>query len=397
MSQSVYIEDIYLEFYHRSLSSASLDIDPKDSDACENFYQLCSANKPLTEKQANYLIRILKKYKSKICDSTFDYTEDLKEPKFKNAFRIIEDTKRIYIDQEESGKFVVCVQFPYKFKEIFDTEMEIKYHYPSYVWDEKRYARKADFFKVNFLQLNSFVLEHGFVIDETFQKVVADLEQAIENQENIVPYSTVKNGQVELQLCSDDVREIFLSLDHADLNQQMLSAKTMGFPLRLEKKPENLLEKISSSSSTLFWMKDITELFDLYKRLRSKIVIIIDRAQDTMTWLNDFVEKSEICGIDRQKIRICFRESKNQDTGLNQWVRDNKLGGKVDSADILIFQHTPSKWLFKEENFAKILVTTMINPPTSMITTDWFDSHPCVIYLSDIRPTIKGKRKIVDL
>lgn len=397
MSQFLYVEDIYLEFYHRVLFGASVDIDPKDSDACENFYHLCSANKSFTEKQANYVVRLLKKYKSQVCDSTFDYTDYLIEPKFKNPFRILEDVKRVYVDQEENGKFIVCVQFPFRFKEIFDKEMEIKYYYPGYVWDEKRYARKSDFFRVNFLRLNSFVSEHGFIIDESFQKVVADLEHAIENQENILPYSTIKDNQVELQLCSDETRDAFLTLPHKNLNQQMFSAKIMGFPLRLEKTPKNFLEKISSSSSTSFWMKEISDLFELYKQLQTKIVIIIDRAQDTMEWLKDFVQKSEICGIDREKIRVCFRESKNESTGLNQWIRDNRLGGKVEGADILIFEHQPSKWLFKEENFAKILVTTMINPPTSMITTDWFNSHPCVIYLSNIRPTMKGQRKIVNL
>jgi len=82
---------------------------------------------------------------------------------------------------------------------------------------------------------------------------------------------------------------------------------------------------------------------------------------------------------------------------LNKWIKNNNLGGKIEDSDILIFNHKPAKWVFKEDNFVKILVTTMINPSTHAVTKDWLETHPCVIYLTDIRPTVKGNKKIVQL
>jgi hypothetical protein len=396
MSQSVYIEDVFVEFYSHLLFS-TVNVDAQDAEPIENFYQLCQNNRPLTEKQANFIIRLLKKYKSKVSTAKFDYTTQLETIKFKNPFRVIDSSRRVYIIQEEKGVSFLCLQFPYSFKETFDKEFGSFYQNFIFAWDEKRYVRKAELFKVNFLQIYSFVTEYGFDIDESFQKLIFDLEHALENQENIIPYSSIEQGTVNLKLASDSVLENFNKNKPTDINEQMFLAKTMGYPVRLLKKPGNFIEKISSTSSNTFWLKEISDIFEIYKTLKLKIAVIVDRAQDSISWLSEFIEKSEISGVAREKIKVCFRDSKINDTGLNQWIKDNSVGGKLDGGDILIFQHSPPKWLFKEENYAKIVVTTMITPSTSQITSDYLDTHPCVIYLSGIRPTLKGKKQIVEL
>lgn len=396
MSQSVYIEDVFVEFYSHLLISP-IKIDDSDIAPIDNFYNLCVVNKPLTEKQANFIIRLLKKYKSKISTSKFDYTDQLVNVKFKNPFRVIDNTKRIYIDQSENDNHLLCLQFPYSFKEVFDKEFGSRHHNLDFVWDEKRYARKINLYKVNFLQVYSFVTEHGFIIDESFQKLVYDLEHALENQEKIIPYSEAENSKINLHLSNKETLEYFSKYISLDICKQMFIAKTMGYPVKLVKKPKTFIEKISSSKSNIFWLKEISSLFEIYETLKFKIAIILDRAQDNIAWLQEFIEQSEISGISKEKIRVCFRDTKSNNTGLNQFIKDNGVGGKLEGADILIFQHSPPKWIFKEENYVKILVTTMITPPTAVITNNWIASHPCVIYLSSIKPTLKGKNQIVEL
>ncbi len=77
--------------------------------------------------------------------------------------------------------------------------------------------------------------------------------------------------------------------------------------------------------------------------------------------------------------------------------KDNNLGGKVQEGKILIFFHKPPKWLFKDGIDVKIVVTnsyTPIHEPTSSV---WLDTHPCVCYLGEIKPTLTRKQKIVSL
>ena len=94
---------------------------------------------------------------------------------------------------------------------------------------------------------------------------------------------------------------------------------------------------------------------------------------------------------------MCFRENKDSNTGINQWIKDTGVGGKVEDGKILIFEFKPAKWLFKEQENVKLLVTNNLYPATNTITKDWLSSHPCVIYLGDIKPATQRGHTIVEL
>ena len=53
--------------------------------------------------------------------------------------------------------------------------------------------------------------------------------------------------------------------------------------------------------------------------------------------------------------------------------------------------------MFKDSIDVKMLVTNNIYPPTNTMTKDWFNSHPCVVYLGDTKPTEQRGQKIVEL
>jgi hypothetical protein len=135
----------------------------------------------------------------------------------------------------------------------------------------------------------------------------------------------------------------------------------------------------------------------LHKQIDGKICVILDRTSNTLDWLKNFVSCADESGISRQEIKVCFRENKDSTTGLNDWIKSAGVGGKVESGKILIFEFKPAKWLFKEQQDVKILVTNNLYPSTNQITKDWLNSHPCVIYLGDIKPSEQRGQKIVEL
>jgi hypothetical protein len=124
---------------------------------------------------------------------------------------------------------------------------------------------------------------------------------------------------------------------------------------------------------------------------------VLDRTGNTLAWLDQFVRDVDNAGISRNDIRVCFRESKESDTGVNSWIKSNSVGGKVEDGKILIFEYKPAKWLFKQSEDVKMLVTNNLYPPTNQLTKDWFESHPCVIYLGDIKPSEQRGQQIVEL
>ena len=169
----------------------------------------------------------------------------------------------------------------------------------------------------------------------------------------------------------------------------------MGFPLR--KNPDTLVEKIASSTENSFWIKTNADLFSAIENVHGKICIVLDRTSDVLRWLKDFVADADKAGVKRDEIKVCFRENKDHKSGINDWIKLAGVGGKVEDGKILIFETKPAKWLFKESNDVKMLVTNNIYPPTNTLTRDWIYSHPCVIYLGETKPTEQRGQKIVEL
>jgi len=397
MPKYEYIEDIFIQFWKRYIIRFPEMIDP-ESLTYENFYTYCINGKPLTEKQAKYIINILKKYQSMVCDQTFDYSAELIFPKYKHPFRSVDLSKKIYVDIDESHDLILCLKFPFSFRDVFEKEFVRETNSSLYSrWDQVRQARVLDLYSANILQIQDFVVKHQFELDQSFLHLVSEYEHAIETHENHLPKSLITDQKVELINCSDDIKEYFKNIAKGNIYNDAFYAKTMGYALSLNRSPENIIEKIVSSKETRFWLTDVKLLFELYTKLKEKVCIIVDRNGDQKQWLQMFVNESENYQIPKSKIRVCFRRNKDDKSGLNEWIKENDLGGKVEDGDILIFEHKPAKWLFKSENSVKILVTNMINPSTQSVTGDWFESHPCVIYLTDIRPTLKGNKKIVHL
>lgn len=171
----------------------------------------------------------------------------------------------------------------------------------------------------------------------------------------------------------------------------------MGYTVRLDH-PVTSLEKIVSTEHTNFWIKNISKFFELHKTIEATSAIVIDRnTTDVVAWLDTFVKSADLAGIPRADIKVCFRESDKSSSKLNQWVKDNHVGGTVKDGKILIFQHRPAKWLFKDCDDVKIIATNSFTPMNEPLTSAWVSSHPCVCYLGDIKPTKVRDKKIVEL
>ena len=131
--------------------------------------------------------------------------------------------------------------------------------------------------------------------------------------------------------------------------------------------------------------------------VNSRLAVVIDRSSDTLSWLQSFVQAADEAGVHREEIKVCFRENKDSETGVNEWIKLAGVGGKIEGGRIYIFEHKPAKWLFKDKEDITIIATNNLYPHTNQVTKDWLDSHPCVIYLGDIKPSEQKGKKIVEL
>jgi hypothetical protein len=391
----MFAEDLIEKFYE-FVYDKNLAIQSQDHSPLEGFYLKIINQEQLTNNQANFAIKLLEKYRPLAATAGFHYSSDLTTVKWKQPFRVLDLSKKIYAEKDEAGKAWVCLKFPYQLKKQFEDEIEHGVdHYKKSFWDPDLKVRKLSLYDYNLIQLYEFSVRHNFEIDDSFMLAVGEVEEIWQNAEKIAPYSTIAHYGVSIHNASEDAIQHWNNKAIGTREDNLLLAKSMGYIF--DQTPKNTVEKIAATSENSFWIKHNQDLFDIYKRLNGKICVILDRTGNTLDWLQKFVADADQAGINRDEIKVCFRENKENNSGVNDWIKSAGVGGKVETGRILIFEYKPAKWLFKQVDDVKMLVTNNLYPPTNQLAKDWFTAHPCVIYLGDIKPSEQRGQKIVEL
>jgi hypothetical protein len=395
MLSSFFIEDIYVEFFEYVVSNNDTKMFRHDLNPAFSFYQLLLNNRPPTQAQADYIIRILTKYLHLAKLQNYDYSLALVKPKWKQPFRVIDQSKRIYVEKNEHGVLVVCLQFPFQLKKEFDETLIISKSFNGSTWNADRKLHILPVYDFNLVQIHEFVKKHRFEISDSFLSVLSDIEEIWSQEDNIIPSCEIVEGQVSIKNVSEETYAWWNDHKNGVVENDLLLAKHMR--LRFLGEGNSLIEKIVSSSSNNFWIKDIPRFLDLCDRIQGRVVIVLDRSYDTQTWVRDFVTQVDSTEFNKSDIKVCFRSKREQENGFNEWIKEHDLGGSVETGKILIFDNKPAKWLFKQDEDVKLLVTNNLFPHTQTMTREWLDSHACVIHLGNIKPTPIKDQDIVEL
>jgi hypothetical protein len=385
MTVPYYIEDIFVEFIDIVIYRGNISMQYQDTSAAHSFYQTIAAGGRFTQNQANYVLKILHKYR-KSAKPFLDYEDRLTAPQWKQPFRVLDIAKKVWVELDDEKFPWVCLKFPFVVKEEFDNEHLTWTHKGSAaLWDKELKCRKLKLYDYNLMQVYDFVNKHNFEIDDSFMEAIAEIEEIWNDPDDYLKGSSIVNDKVVLINCNEDANEYFEREKTNDVNKDLMLAKRMGYSYQL--KPTSTIEKIAASPSNSFWVKTQREFLELAYRVGGKVVIIVDRSESSINWIKQLAETIEACNYDRKDFRICFRSSSKIDSDFNKWVSDNHFGGKIEHAKFLIFQYKVAKWLFKEQNDVTILASNDIVPSTSSTTRAMFSHHPCVLYVGDIKPT----------
>ncbi len=395
MLKSHYIEDVFIEFI-AYCDRQVIQLSHQDLTAANSFNNVLSNGNQLTKNQGNFIIKILQKYRMFAKMAGLDYSSALDNPQWKKPFRVLDLSKRAYIEKDEDGSIWVCLKFPFALKEVFEKEISpVVKDYSSSVWDAEERVRKLKFYNFNLVEIFEFLQKHQFEIDDTFMITLAEVEEIWQNSEEISPGCTIQWSGVELVNPSEDAKTFFSEKKSGNIASDLLLAKSMGYPY-LEK-PQNSVEKIAFLPETNFHLKSIESFFEIYKSVGGPVAVILNKGDNSENWVKEFCAVSKDFGIDSEEIRICFRLDKQEDRGFNQWIKDSGYGGKVESGNIFIFQNKPPKWLFSEGKNVKIIVTNSLYPIPSATTQTWMDNHTCVFFVGDIKAAHVKEKKIAEL
>jgi hypothetical protein len=379
----------------------NLTLDTKlSNNSVDVFYSLMSAidiYNALTVNQGHLLIKLFSENK-KIISETVNIEPLLAFPVWKYKFRILDITKSVSIEKDDIGKLWILLKFPYQLIKDFEESISVDKAFQEVAWDAERRLKKLNFYDFNIIAINEFVIKHDFFIDNTFVEAVNRVEEIWQQEYKFKPYSVIENNKVVLQNAVTDALTYFNQYRTEELNQDLFLAKSMGFVATLDHPPVSVVEKIASDSHSHFWMKSNKEFFQLYQEVDSLTAIIIDRnTKDVLHWLTQFLKAAKDAGVNTDEFRVCYRESKNNKIMLNDWIKENNLGGSVESGKLFIFLQKPAKWIFSKKVDIKIIGTNSYSSVTDMPTAAWMVSHPCVCYISNIRPTKIRNKQIASL
>ena len=121
MKSFTYIEDIFCHLIEE-MRSNGVRMQYHDVSAAASFYNSIQSNKELTQNQGNYILKILKKYVN-VSKPFFDYEESLKNPLWHKPFRVIDMSRKAWVEQEGSGSPWICLKFPFQLKDTFERDL----------------------------------------------------------------------------------------------------------------------------------------------------------------------------------------------------------------------------------------------------------------------------------
>lgn len=391
-----YLEDVYINFFEFAIGYDI--ISSEDYRAAKSFYELIVSDKSLTEKQGNLAHLFLKKYLVKCIQHNFDYTQNLSIAIWRKEFRVIDHSKKVFVEKDEDNNIFVCLKFPYDLINVFEEEIKttstLEIYYTNF-YNRERKLKIIPIYDINIIKLNDFVTKYNFEIDPSFETLVSYIEDIWQNESTIKPCTEIKNNSISLCNYSEFANKFFNENRTNDYFNDLFLAKVMGYPLKTNS--NNIFEKLCSYDTNLFYIDTIDKLFQITEKINGTIAILIDKSIDTEKWITNYSNVVDSLNINRNKTRVCFREPIDYKPNFNSMIKEMEFTGSLKNAKYYIFKHKPAKWLIKDIKNIKIIVTTSAFKISNQSTEFWTGNHPCIVFLNEFKPSFGKGINIVEL
>lgn len=378
-----YIEDVFIDFSNR-VFSGSVITSTKDFAVIRSFYDTLRNYSLLTEKQRNFILALMHKYQTDSANSGLEYGVDLQYPVWRTEVRTLDTSKKMWIENYE-GIWTVRFKFPFSFKEIFSENFpnrsELQY-------DSVTKTKFGDVCMLDMAECIQKAIEYEFEIDQSVNEIIDEIITIQEEKYNYLPHSVIENNRVILKNTSKSADNFWEQHNTSNLDKDIFMARKLGYFLK-DPNEDDLLQKLCSKSSNLFWLKGQEQLINIITRIEQwPVMIILDRACDTKKWVTNFVNAMEEVGFDTSKICIVSRKSNKNplEKQFNDWIKETRLGGPVENSDIFICNHKPPSWAFTNTFIPQVVVSNALveNLNGHM---DYLKKSHTGIYLSDFKPT----------
>lgn len=392
---AVYYEDLFLTFVSCLIRDPQ-SIDHKDFSAMISFESIIVNKEAFTARQAAYLIRLIKTYNHICLSNGHDIEGSLETAQWKMPFRTLDLEKKAWVEEIDHMPMIL-LKFPFDFKNILNNYSSQLFNYwENFIWDRERKVTKVFITGTNLLFLNDILEKHGFQFDDSYLHLLGMVEEAIDNEKSIVPHCTIRDGLIILNNASENAENFWRNHKKGEIYQDLFLAKSMGYRLK-DDYSSNLIKKIARCKENKFWTSEIQQFLEICQKIHGTKIIYVGAHRDFFDYTKNLIEEIRKTSIPIKKVKICFREQGEQGRIFNDWVKENCLGGKIDSEEILIFKDKTPKWIFSKGLDVKIIAINSLFPVPNRYTRLWTDSHPCVIFLGEYKASTARGEQIAKL
>jgi hypothetical protein len=327
------VDNLLLQIVNFSSPTIEETINSKDARVLRSLASSISSNFFITENQSRLLVKILQENSKKLSSFSEEIQNSLHSPAWSRKFRQLEQTKKLFIENDSDGDPTLVIDFTYSLqvRKILQ-DLTKKCENLVNIIPGRKYS--ADLTENNLVVLVDALAPHNFEISETITNYYTTIkswsEQEIRDQflltriehKNFVKAITADLG-------------VETKIDQNIINDR--SIRYQYFTENIKNHGETLTEVIANRSKNRVWIDNkqhtLTDVISSILALRRAPILIVFADQVT----NKYFENLEILStaLDENEltdgIGIYFRLP-NDDTGrkFNTLVADKKYNQQMD-------------------------------------------------------------------
>lgn len=332
------VDQILIQIVNYSSTAIEELVSKRDARILRSMASAVLSSNFLTENQSKLLLRILCENQEKLKSVNDNLIELLQTPSWSKAFRMFEQTKKLYISNSNDD-LLLTVEISYSSsltKEIVNISKSV----PGMTASISGKMYHADLTEKNIVTLVSRLKKLGFEIDQKIQNYYETIQAWTESEmRGRFKIDTITHANFQKQITND--LGIHTPIDQNIINDRSLRYQYFGE--KSEKIPENLTETIATRITRQVWLnKNETELSDIVNSLhvlkRFPLLVIFDsndqkKCLEELTNLSKILEKNGMV----DGVGIYFRLG-NDGIGkeFNQLIANKKYNSQLDNTTQLV-------------------------------------------------------------
>lgn len=335
-------------FKNKTLISNSHDLEVLTSIS----EQLLFNSNQLTEKQGHLVLKLLNKYQLELTPFIPTLDEDLANPKWKSAFRVLPKYKKIKIGKHEqpakfhSGKCIL-IEFPYDdiIVQLFRTRNSELHELHKGGWDSNLKQWVFALTEKNIEWLGNTLLPKDFQADDEFMILYHSVIETISNIESHIPMIVSTTSGYEFKNAHRSVPTTKIN----NLVEVLFLAREYGITTWDDNVDIQIKEQIHPVTRTLLstnskktpWINSNQYSVDTFEDLITyggPALVIIPGGSE-LEMISIWTEFALRMGIQTNQLSVMFRLP-NEQAEFNQFVKIAKLNNPVDKNTRLVFVST---------------------------------------------------------